>query len=124
MKYKYNLPVKLQKEVNSYINKVVDFLNKEEKIKEVDEMGLNLLATNYQIYLMALKDITENGISSTGSRGNNIPNPSVKIMNDAQIQITKLFEKFGLSPKDREKLKTNSDSDEEESPLTQFFKRN
>ncbi|HEY9543671.1 phage terminase small subunit P27 family [Prevotella sp.] len=123
MKYKYNLPIKLQKEVNSYINKVVDFLNKEEKIKEVDEIGLNLLATNYQIYLMALKDITENGISSIGSRGNNIPNPSIKIMNDAQIQITKLFEKFGLTPKDREKLNILTDSDEDESALFKFLKK-
>lgn len=81
-----------------------------------------MLAYNYSLFLKSTKDICENGILKKGSRNNDIPNPSIKIANDAQIQAVKIMEKFGLTAKDRKKLIIGDDEEIEDSPLMQFIK--
>ena len=111
----------LEKEAADYIKKVVAYLEKNNQFDDVDTAALTMLARNYSLFLTASKDIIENGILAKGSRNNAIPNPAIKIANDAQIQAVKIMEKFGLTAKDRKKL-IIGDDEEEESPLMQFIK--
>lgn len=120
-KQKFQIPTEIEPEAKEYMKKVVTYLTKNNQLDEVDECALNMLARNYSLFIMAFKNIDENGILAVGSRGNDIPNPAIKIANDAQIQAVKLMEKFGLTAKDRQKF-FDTDEDEEDSPLLSFIK--
>ena len=65
------------------MKKVVTYLTKNNQLDEVDECALNMLARNYSLFIKANRNIDENGILAVGSRGNDIPNPAIKIANDA-----------------------------------------
>lgn len=97
-------------------------MEKNNQFDDVDTAALTLLARNYSLFITASKDIIENGILANGSRNNAIPNPAIKIANDAQIQCVKLMEKYGLTAKDRKKLLDVDDEELEDSPLMQFIK--
>lgn len=119
-KKKFEIPKDIEKEAADYIKKVVQYLEKNNFLDDVDSAALIMLARNYSLFITASKDISENGILAKGSRNNAIPNPSIKIANDAQIQAVKIMEKFGLTAKDRKKL-IIGDDEEEDSPLMQFI---
>lgn len=116
-----NLPTNLKSEAINYVTKVVEFLKKNSQYDEVDELAMNLIAFNYSLFLSAIEEIEENGITSKGSRGNLIQNPAIKVANDAQIQLMKLMEKYGMTSKDRKKLFQSESEIDEESPLMQFI---
>lgn len=116
-----NLPTNLKSESINYVTKVVEFLKKNNQYDEIDELAMNLIAFNYSLFLSAIEEIEENGITSKGSRGNSIQNPSIKVANDAQVQLMKLMEKYGMTSKDRKKLFQNDSEIDEESPLMQFI---
>lgn len=120
-KKKFEIPKDIEKEAADYIKKVVQYLEKNNQFDDVDIAALTMLAYNYSLFLKSTKDICENGILKKGSRNNDIPNPSIKIANDAQIQAVKIMEKFGLTAKDRKKL-LDVEDEEEDSPLMQFIK--
>ena len=120
MKSKFKIPGGLEPEAASFMRKVVAYLTNNNQLEDVDEGALTMLARDYSLYIKASKDIDQNGLISKGSRGNDIPNPSIKIANDSQIQALKIMEKFGLTAKDRAKMSISTD-DDEESPLMQFI---
>ena len=111
----------LEKEAQDYIKKVINYLQKNNQLDDVDSAALTMLVRNYSLFITATRDVFENGILAKGSRNNAIPNPAIKIANDAQIQALKIMEKFGLTAKDRKKL-LDVEDEEEDSPLMQFIK--
>lgn len=116
-----NLPTNLKSESINYVSKVVDYLKKNNQYDEVDELAMNLIAYNYSIFLSAIEEIEKFGMTSKGSRGNSIQNPAIKVANDAQIQLMKLMEKYGMTSKDRKKLFQSDSEIDDESPLMQFI---
>lgn len=120
-KKKFQIPTEIEPEAKEYMKKVVTYLTKNNQLDDVDECALMMLARNYSLFITANKIIDKDGILAVGSRGNDIPNPAIKIANDAQIQAVKLMEKFGLTSKDRKKL-IDGDEDEDDSPLLSFIK--
>lgn len=120
-KMNYKIPSNIEPRAKDYMKKVIDYLEKADKLNDVDTAGLNMLAYNYNIFLKAQEDIEQNGLIATGSRGNTIPNPSIKIELDAQVQCLKIMEKYFLTPKDRQKMK--NDIETNESPLMEFIKK-
>lgn len=119
-KNKITLPEGLEPKAVSYMNKVIKYLTKNNQIDDVDEAALTMLALNYSMFIKATDDVLERGLIAQGSRGNDIPNPSIKIANDSQVQAVKIMEKFGLTAKDRKKLMFEDDEDED-SPIMQFI---
>lgn len=119
-KNKFTLPEDLEPKAILYMNKVIKYLTKNNQIDDVDEAALTMLAFNYSMFIKATNDVLERGLTAVGSRGNDIPNPSIKIANDSQVQAVKIMEKFGLTAKDRKKLMFD-DEDDEDSPLMQFI---
>lgn len=117
----YTIPKNIHPEAKIYMEKVVKYLNDNNQLNEADYGALNMLARSYSLYIKAIEEINQNGLMATGSRGNAIPNPAIKIANDAQIQAVKIMQSFFLTAKDRKKL--NEDSVEDESsPIMQFIK--
>lgn len=117
----YTIPENIHPEAKTYMEKVVKYLNDNNQLNEADYGALNMLARSYSLYIKAIEEINQNGLMATGSRGNAIPNPAIKIANDAQIQAVKIMQSFFLTAKDRKKL--NEDAVEDESsPIMQFIK--
>lgn len=119
-KTKFTLPEGLDEKAAAYMNKVIKYLTKNGRIEEVDEAALTMLAINYSMFIKATNDVLERGLIAQGSRGNDIPNPSIKIAHDSQVQAVKILEKFGLTAKDRKCLDAD-DAEDEDSPLMQFI---
>lgn len=117
----YTIPENIHPEAKTYMEKVVKYLNDNNQLNEADYGALNMLARSYSLYIKAIEEINQNGLMATGSRGNAIPNPAIKIANDAQIQAVKIMQSFFLTAKDRKKM--NEDAVEDESsPIMQFIK--
>jgi P27 family predicted phage terminase small subunit len=119
-KYSFIPPKGLHPKAEDYIKKVVEYLDSNNQIDEVDDAALTMLAINYSLFLNAVEDINENGLTiQMGSRV--VSNPSVKNAKECQVQAFKLLEKFGLTALDRKKLFKGDETDED-SPLIQFIK--
>ncbi len=84
-------------------------------------VAVELLLNSYDMYNKATDDINKNGLTIQHLTDNKFEtykaNPSVKIQQDAQIQIVKLLVELGLTPK---ACKDNTD-DKVESPLDNFL---
>lgn len=88
-----------------YIKNVEDYLlGKYGEIKPVWVGLLDSLAFEYDIFQMSKEAIRSNGMVVQTSRGLQ-PNPSIKIMNDASIQVQKLVQSLAISPMAESKLK-------------------
>lgn len=99
-------------------NKILDSIKESLKKKygEVPkewEMQLDQLTTHLEIYQKAKTNLSEQSVTVTNRFGEQIPNPNIKIMNDASVQLTKLAEKFGLNPYSMKKLAVEVDENED-----------
>lgn len=73
---------------------------------------LDMLATQYEIFTQCRDNIRENGLITQNRFGVPDKNPLLKQMTDCQIQIVKLINEFGLSPRSVSKLNlTPNDED-------------
>lgn len=118
-KYTFTPPKGIHPKAELYIKKVVDYLNANDQIDEVDDAALTMLAIDFSLFLNAVDDIKENGL--TMQWGHRVcANPSVKNAKEFQVQAFKLLEKFGLTSLDRKKLFKGEERDDD-SPLMQFI---
>lgn len=118
-KYSFVPPKGLHPKAEEFIKKVVEYLNSNDQIDEVDDAGLTMLAINYSMFLRAVEDINEHGLTmQSGQRV--VSNPSVKNAKECQVQAFKLMEKFGLTSMDRKKLFKGEEVDDN-SPLMDFI---
>lgn len=78
-----------------------------EKFGEIEtqwEGLLQMLATNYEIFWVAMAKIKDDGIMIINRFGGVEKHPLLKVMTDAQIQVIKLVAEFGITPKNVKKL--------------------
>lgn len=80
---------------------------------------LVILADNYELYNQCKTQIAKDGLMIQDRFGSLAKHPLLKVQNDSQIQIIKLLNEFGLTPKAASKL--NVEEMEEESELTKFL---
>lgn len=74
---------------------------------------LNMLATNYELFWECKHRIKEDGLMIQNRFGGWDKNPLLKVQTDAQIQIIKLVNEFGISPRSIAKLNVqNNDEDD------------
>ena len=60
---------------------------------------LAMLATNYELFWDCKQKIKEDGLMVRNRFGSWEKNPLLKVQTDAQIQLVKLVNEFGISPK-------------------------
>jgi len=74
---------------------------------------LMMLADNYELFFNCRQQIKKDGLMIQNRFGNYDKHPLIKVQNDAQIQIVKLVQEFGLSPRSIAKINVeNNDEDE------------
>lgn len=76
-------------------------------------LALQMLADNLNIFFQCRNQIAEDGVYVENKFGNLDKHPLIKVQNDAQIQIVKLLNEFGLSPRSVARLKVDDNSDDD-----------
>lgn len=109
-------------EVQTTMKNIHRFLiNKYKRIQNEWLASLSILADNFSIFYQCRDAIRNDGLMVTDRFGAAIKHPLIKVQVDAQIQIVKLLNEFGLSPKAAAKLNDNSDEEDDNSPLSMFL---
>lgn len=100
-------------EIQNYMYVIHKFLNK--KFGNINDEwipSLSMLADNLHVFNLCKMQIRKDGLLITDRFGVMVKHPCIKIMNDAQIQIVKLLQQFGLTPYAICKLKTSENEDD------------
>lgn len=99
-------------EVVKYMWSVHKFLlNKFGYINDEWFLSLQMLADNLNMFFQCREQIATDGIFVENKFGNMDKHPLIKVQNDAQIQIVKLLQQYGLTPHAVGKLKNTEDDD-------------
>lgn len=96
----YNPVVKTY--MKSLYNRLIDQYG---KIDDEWSASLDLIAFNYEIIQQCKRDLLKNGIEKADSRGRLSRNPSVAVNNQAQANLLKLLNSFGLNLMSKSKIK-------------------
>ena len=102
---------KYTQSTQTYIKNVETYLK--EKYGDIKPSWIGLLdslAFQYNLYQLSKVGIEENGLVTQTNRGV-APNPCIKILNDANIQVQKLVNALGISPMAESKLKVEAADD-------------
>lgn len=83
---------------------------------------LAMLADNYSIFFLCRDAIKKDGLMIVDRFNVLVKHPLIKVQIDAQIQVVKLLNEFGLSPKSAAKL-NDTNEDEEDSLLNEFIEK-
>ena len=96
-----------------YINAVKKYLKeKYGKVNSEWEQILEILADNLELYQKCKESIKNDGLLLVAKNGAYTKNSLIKVMFDAQIQITKIIQEFGLSPKSASKINLVEEDDD------------
>ena len=118
-KQKYSL----EDETIEYITSIRSFLiEKFGKINKEWEGAISMLEQNFDLFLKCKKALENDGLTVRDRFGNVQKHPLIKVMQDSNIQVLKLINEFALSPKSSKKIIDTNTSDDDNSPLNQFFK--
>lgn len=115
MVYKFESTTNYVENVKNYVKKTYG------EIKPVWMTLIELLGSHYDLYQLAQIDIESSGLITNGDKGPKA-NPSIKIANDALIQIQKLVNELGISPKQEIRLRTNDPSEADDDFLETLTK--
>lgn len=74
---------------------------------------LGMLATNYELFWDCKQKIKEDGLMVRNRFGSWEKNPLLKVQTDAQIQLVKLVNEFGLSPRSIKSLNLQDNNEDE-----------
>lgn len=97
-----------------YITAVKRYLKeKYGKVNSEWETILEILADNLELYQQCREGIKKDGLLLVAKNGAMTRNPLIKTQLDAQIQINKLLDSFGLTPKAAAKINLVGDDNDE-----------
>ena len=122
MKKKESISSTLCPEAQAFIKNLYTLLNKQEILTSLDDSAMNLIGGTYHNYIEATKILQKEGMLITSPRGERKAHPCIKIQLDAQIQLDKLMDKFGLNPKARKEITKPKEKAKEESDIAKFIK--
>jgi len=103
-----------KEETQEFMENVEKFLVKKyDKLQPEWQGQLNILATNYDMFLEAKRVIKHDGLSVLNRFGGVEKHPLVNVMKDCNIQIIKLCQNFGLNPYSKARIKDGTEGAEE-----------
>lgn len=106
MKIDFKIPTKICLEAKQYMKGLLQQLEEHQiGVNGLDHLALEQIAYTYHTWAVARKAVLKEGYilkeKNARNAGVSKPHPAVKIMYDANAQLTKLVQLFGLSPKSR-----------------------
>jgi len=121
MKQNVLIPPDICPEAKKFLQELIDVMESQAIITSMDSAAIELIGYTYHSYITATKVLLKDGYISTSTNGFTRPHPCVKIQLDAQIQLTKLFDAFGLNPKARKEVHKPKERAEKLSPIDVFL---
>src|SRR5574343_121780 len=123
MAKKENISSGICAEAQEFLDKLTVKLKNEKVLTSLDDEAMKLIGSTYHTYITATKFLQENpkNYLIESPRGETKAHPFVKIANDAQIQLDKLMDKFGLNPKARKEVHKPKEKAAEKSPIDLFL---
>lgn len=104
---------KYDKQVIEYMSNLISKLESQYgEINDEWRVSLDLIAFNYDIIRKCQIDIEKNGFEKTDDRGRLAKNPSLTVCNQAQGNLFKLLNSFGLNLLSKSKIKNVEDTDD------------
>ena len=110
-------------EAKKYLVDLRKVLKDSEVLTSLDDNALEMIGSSYHNYIEATKILREEGLIVRSKNGDVKAHPCVKIQLDASIQLTKLFESFGLTPKSRKELAKPKEKEGKLSAIDVFLTR-
>jgi P27 family predicted phage terminase small subunit len=121
MKDNISVPSNICDEAHAFINNLTTLLKEQAIMTSLDESALLLLAYTYDNYIKATRVIQEKGLTLESPRGESKARPEVKIQIDSLVQINKIMDSFGLSPKARKEISKPKEKVSKKSPIEEFI---
>lgn len=101
-------------QTQKYLSSVEKYLKtKYGTVSDEWEQPLQMLATNVEMFNQCKESIKNDGLMLVAKNGAYTKNPLIKVQLDAQIQITKLLQEFGLTPRAQAKINLVNDDEDE-----------
>lgn len=104
---------KYDKQVIEYMTNLINRLESQYgQINEEWRVSLDLIAFNINVIHKCQEDIEKNGLEKEDGRGRISKNPAISIVNQAQGNLFKLLNSFGLNLMSKSKIKNEFDEDD------------
>ena len=110
--------------VKNYMAAIREAVESAGKMRPVDNVSLDILASHLKKWLMAEEEVERYGILLASDRGNMSKNPAIDVATASLRQALGIMQDYGLTAMSLKKLKRGEESETEDSPLAEFFKEN
>ena len=110
--------------VKGYMDAIREAVDASGKMRPVDNVSLDILESHLKKWLMAEAEVERYGILLESDRGNMSKNPAIDVATAALRQALGIMQDYGLTAMSLKKLKRGEDVEQEDSPLTEFFREN
>lgn len=114
--------IELSPETKEYIDTITAQMEKIGFLEDADRKNIDLLASQYELYVRAVKDLDTNGFTITDTKNRRVVNPAFNIQRSAMTNIISLMRELSLSARQR-RLLTNAGQVEEEDPMDLFLNK-
>jgi len=94
----------LNEAAKEYFYRIVNHLDGLDAMKDVDSFGISMMAFDLWLFHESAAIVSETGGKQTTQSGYSQITADITIMEKSKASFLKYSEKFGLSPKDREKM--------------------
>lgn len=112
--------IELSPETQEYIDTITAQMEKIGFLEEADRKNIDLLASQYELYVRAVKDLDKNGFTTRDKLNRTVTNPAFAIQRSAMTNIISLMRELSLSARQR-RLLTSAGQTEEEDPMDLFL---
>lgn len=110
------------KEAKKLICELVRNMNEKGELAPFDVALLHRMSTAYEMYLVCVDKITQDGMTMKNKKGEMVKRPEVNIMKENWSQFLELAKEFGLTAMSRGKMKAMKKIDEAiQSPLKNYL---
>ncbi len=107
-----------REETQQFMTSVEKYLKQKYGKIESQWVGqLNMLATNYDLFILAKERVAQDGLMIPNRFGTLEKHPMLKQITDTNHQIIKMVQEFGLSPNAKGKIKQTKDNKDEDNDL-------
>jgi len=107
-------PKWLPEYAKNFWNKNAPLLNQAGILTAADESAFEVMALTYNTICEAEKAIDREGLIMNGSKGGQVRNPAISVLNAARQQFRLQCQQFGLDPGSRERLGVQFESEMDE----------
>ncbi len=114
--------INLSQKTKDYIDTITQQMEKLGVLEEADKKNIELLASQYELYVRAIEDLDKNGFTTVDKLNRTVTNPAFAIQRSAMTNIISLMKELSLSARQR-RLLTSAGQTEEEDPMDLFLNK-